>query len=1012
MHRTVRCCSCMAVLLALAAAQVVEAGAELEALEIALGVLPAVDRFEVDAGGHLTLLEGDLTPGGPSPPRRAAVAFMKVHQRLFSAAEGSVFRTTQIAESGGQTSVLVRQEVGGFLVVDEALWLTFDTSGVLGRVAGWVLQDDDLRPGADEALSRGRAVEMALATVGAPSTAAVSGALRVVVGGRRCWLVALQIEEHGKPRAVTVTLDGYNGEVVDVTRNVLDTMPAIPWPEPQPEGELAITACTPMSPPPGEFGSLSGQQLWTWSGGGCGSWTYDWDRGASLLHGNCLEYDCDPYPATDSCNHGQIDRGDLALDAGYERAQVEALTPDRELFMRLRWGPSSLEAAPFVVPAGAGGTTIVEVNVDVFGTWDSAKVRELTLELVDDRMIWLESLELLPGPWLELARGPELAPATPGDPLVSGESVTVLQNVRNLGCRLEAGTHEEMRALRYDLYEQVGLLKRFDSTVCEDAEIPGAIPPESAVRGLPMCEFLLPEAGTWQLEARFDSHPMPSAASSFIVQPAIAPDLAIDRETPVDLYSGALGLWPCRSDLLDRGRYDDPNPPCSLPFVIAVGTVASGLTEPVTSEIEAWLRPRDPAANPGVCDPDSGGWYSVGEPVSRDFALGTSGPIELQIERARAMALPISAEGWSLVDLKVVVAPVSGEVDTENNRLCISSWLPVADAELGSVMGPTWVDDDYFLEPEHWPPNGLAWTGLTLDHEEGSSSYDPDSALAVLSVEDGANEPPRVIWFEQLAGRSVAGLILRYRRSEAGYGGPPYLEAGAAEDDGVSQLELDVPGHPNRTGLVADAQWRTVVWRRGDLEPFGAYPVPQLVAPGTSGSVLSLHVAPDRNCSIDEPDCSSGVYPETMLDVVGVWYADGSPTFEPLFISEGLRVRLGDEWVQVPATVVPGQIAIFGIQVRNVGTATGVADLTAAVEIRALNDSPILHVMTGSEVVPIGVGESHVLPLDPPWQPFSAGMYGLAGQIWESGDEIGRVYETVEVIEGGSGCPVPLVSLP
>ena len=282
----------------------------------------------------------------------------------------------------------------------------------------------------------------------------------------------------------------------------------------------------------------------------------------------------------------------------------------------------------------------------------------------------------------------------------------------------------------------------------------------------------------------------------------------------------------------------------------------------------------------------------------------------------------------------------------------------------------------------------------------------------MLAVEDGANEPPRLVWFEEQQGRTVAGLLTRYRRAEAGYGGAPFLDAGCAESTGLPDLELEVPGHPNRSWLVADAQWRTVAWRRGDAAPFGSFPVPQLVSPAGAGPVLSLHLAPDRNCLLDEPGCPSGLRPETMLDVVAVWYADGPPVLEPLFIVEGLRVRSGDDWLAAPDTVMSGDSVEYGVEVRNVGNALGTAVLTAMVEIIPASEGPARHVLTGSETVPIPAGASHVLRLDPVWQPISAGLHRLLGWVQESGLEIGQVDELVEVVDPGTGCPIPIASLP
>lgn len=978
-------------------------------LERALDLLPRVDAVESDGAGRLTAIEGELTPAGESPPRRAAVAFLTVHAALLGAAEGSSFEVEQVVTSGDETRVMVRQAIDGFRAGGPPLRLRFSRS-VLTRFDGPVLGDGDVEPGRGEPLPRERAVALAVASLDGPDDIVAAGARRVIVERRRCWQVELRHEAGGGSDATLVTMNGYDGSVISHQGLVLDAAPGEATPEIAPRS--SISGCVAWTPAVGDFTSAAGQQLWTGADVGCGKWQFDPGRGASLLRGNCLEYLCAPYPSTDGCDHGEISRRGLGFAAGYERVRIEALTPDREIFMRLRWGRSELEAAPFIVPRGPVGTTTVELDLAGFPTWHSEQVSALTLELVDDEQIWLRSLDLLPGPWLELPAGPELVPDEPGEPLVAGHPAGVLQDVRNLGCRLDAGTHEEMRSVSYDLYEWLGGTLRFEATVCEGVAIPGAIPAEASVRDLAMCSFDLPGAGSWRLEARFDVHPSPPAATDFAVEPAVAPDLGIDQQTPLDLYSGDLALWPCRSDVLDRDRYGDPDPPCNLPYVVALEAWSAGLAEPVETTITARARPHDPSADPGTCEGGSSGWYALGAPVAWTFTGGASGPIGLPLDQASVLALPLGPDGWAVIDLEVAIAPVAGEIDLANNRVCISSWIPVVDGELASELGPTWVADDYFFPPAHWPPNGLATTGVVLEREGGAATYQPDSSLAVMTVEPGANEPPRVVWFEPLEQRAVSGLLLRYRRAEAGFGGPAFLDAGCAESDELPSFDLAPPGSPNRALLTADSQWRTVAWRRGAAGPFGGFPVPLLIAPASSGDLLSLHLAPDGNCLSAEPGCPGGLHPGTMLDVVAVWHGEGSPGSGPVFEVAGLRARSGAEWVPAPATVVSGESLALGVEVLNVGAASGAAELTAELRISPLGDLPLDLIVSGAATVVIPAGGSSVLALQPPWQPHSIGRYLIAGWVRESGVDIGSVSASVEVMAPTPYCPAPIPSLP
>jgi hypothetical protein len=322
------------------------------------------------------------------------------------------------------------------------------------------------------------------------------------------------------------------------------------------------------------------------------------------------------------------------------------------------------------------------------------------------------------------------------------------------------------------------------------------------------------------------------------------------------------------------------------------------------------------------------------------------------------------------------------------------------------------VDDGFFLDPEHWPPDGLVWTGVSLGHVQGSTDYDPHSALAVLTVDDGANEEPRLVWYEDRPEESVSGLMLRYRREMAGFGGEPYLDAGAAEAVGLPIFELDREGHANRNRLSADNQWRTLLWRRGASNPFGSYPVAVLASPESTGDTLSLHLAVDTNCAYDEVDCSSGVYPDTLIDSVRVWSLSGPLSGEPVFVVTGLSLFAAGVWLPLPSQLPIGGPYQLAVELRNVGTATGEAQLSSIVELRDIDESPGTTTLTGSAVVTIPAGEAYQLELQPLWEPASQGRFLLIGPVWESGQVIGSVSQFLEIVGGGGDCPIPIVSLP
>ena len=986
-------------------------GVEPTELSDALSVLPEVSLFELDGGHHVTVLEGWLTPFGPSAERDVARAFVTIHRSVFPAARNSEFHVESVARSGDQATVMLRQSVAGFAAQNERLEMGF-RRGRLVSVRGVVLHSGDVPPVDRVPMVMERALEIALHRSDPRFEVLSASASRILHGEdhHRSWRVEMMLRTADGYILETVVVDALDETVLahesaPLNHAVPSAAPADPT-----TSMIGGDGCEPAVPPVGEFMNLRGQSLWHGADTGCGRWEFDPKLTASLFHGNCMDYVCHPFPSTEECDHGEIRRDGLILDTGLEGVRLEFLTPDHPIFMRLRWGPGRDRAIPFVITSGPETTTEIELDLSRYTTWDAASVSGLILELVHDEQILIRSMDLYPGPWLEFSRGPVLDREIAGGELIEGEPVAVLQDVRNAGCRLAAGTHRDMRTVDYLLYRRSGLSWDFEGYACEGAQIPGSFAPEASVRALPICGFVLPRAGTWRLEAAFRNHPAAAVRTRFVVEAAQHPDLSIDSTTPIDLYSGNLGSWPCRSDLLDLSRFDDPEPECGLPWVVAVPVSAQG-SGTVTSSVTVWGRTRDPAGSEGYCDPTSIGWLALGEPRQWTFHEGTQ-VVDVPLDRGHLEAVALVDDGWSLLDLKVTVAPVMNEQDLEDNAICLPAWVAMADGALEEVMGPTWLADDYFLDPQHWPPHGLVWTGVTLDHEEGATSWDPDSALLSMSVDGSSNEDPRVIWYEDRPDAAVSGLLIRYRRTHAGFGDGPFLDAGAEEADGIPAFDIVPEGHENRAGLTADSQWRTLVWRRDANGPFGEFPVPILESPASSGDTLSLHLAPDRNCLVNEPGCPSDIHPATLIDVVGGWHVTDLPSPEPFFVAAGLRLWRFGQWVPVPSQLVSGEDYEFAVEVRNVGAVSGVADLYAAVEILVAGESSPMHTMTGSEIVTIPANGSYDLPLDPGWTPVSPGVRRMLGAVSETGQLLDEIDVVVEVIDDGSGCPVPVVDLP
>jgi len=552
--------------------------------------------------------------------------------------------------------VVLRQVVEGFWVEQEALWLAFQGSE-FESVRGVVVRHTDVVPMDQNPLPRDAAIAIANTSLPFEHAAISTTARKVLIGDHylRCWRVETVFRSNGESALLVALVDAVDGTVIQrETRRLEDFVPP-GGPDGGGSGSERISECEPVTPPVGEFSSVQGQSLWQGADTGCGQWIFDRGRSASFFHGNCMEYECDPYPSTSDCDHGEIQRRNLDFGPGYERVQIVFPTPDRDVFMRLRWGPGENQAVPFVVTEGQGPSTVIDIDLSWNRSWASEDASQLILEMVDDHYIWIKSLDLFPGPWLEFDGEPEMVTLRPGTGFIEGGQATIYQDIRNTGCGLDDGAHPEMRETQYTLFRLIGFGWQFHSIACDTVQISGAIPAEGSLENLPMCGFEIPAPGTWKLVGSFMFHSSPSTSVRFDVQPANRPNLAVLGSVPIDLYSGDLWGWSCRIDLLDLARYTDPDPGCGLPYVIALRVTDTGLDSPATSMLRAWGRPMHPSENPTNCDPDSEGWVELGDPRSWDFGAGGNGIVDLPLDRDRVEGLSLGPDGWALLDLMVAV---------------------------------------------------------------------------------------------------------------------------------------------------------------------------------------------------------------------------------------------------------------------------------------------------------------------------------------------------------------------
>jgi len=418
------------------------AGGDPGDLDLALSILPRVDRVEFDRWGRLVVLEGLLAPPGDAVPREAARSFMTIHRDLFGAAGQSEFVVESVQRQGNRSRVVLRQVVEGFWVEQEALWLAFQGSE-FESVRGVVVRHTDVVPMDQNPLPRDAAIAIANTSLPFEHAAISTTARKVLIGDHylRCWRVETVFRSNGESALLVALVDAVDGTVIQrETRRLEDFVPP-GGPDGGGSGSERISECEPVTPPVGEFSSVQGQSLWQGADTGCGQWIFDRGRSASFFHGNCMEYECDPYPSTSDCDHGEIQRRNLDFGPGYERVQIVFPTPDRDVFMRLRWGPGENQAVPFVVTEGQGPSTVIDIDLSWNRSWASEDASQLILEMVDDHYIWIKSLDLFPGPWLEFDGEPEMVTLRPGTGFIEGGQATIYQDIRNTGCGLDDGAH-------------------------------------------------------------------------------------------------------------------------------------------------------------------------------------------------------------------------------------------------------------------------------------------------------------------------------------------------------------------------------------------------------------------------------------------------------------------------------------------------------------------------------------------------------------------------------------------
>lgn len=548
-----------------------------------------------------------------------------------------------------------------------------------------------------------------------------------------------------------------------------------------------------------------------------------------------------------------------------------------------------------------------------------------------------------------------------------------------------------------------------------------------------------PAAGCWKLHGEFDdNHASASLPTYFEVEESPVPWFEIDNSLPIDYWSiGSTGHYG-RLDSIDIKDITDAK---HILFPYHLG----GVSERPTLTVSAYLRPHDPDGGvnhcrlplPDTANQDPNGWTPLDFRSLDSDDPSQAGEISFKLdcylpEDECFAEVPIDSEtywpkfptgqSWGIYDLYLEVEPLSDDPYLEDNRICIPGWTAISDGPLptaiSSVRGSEpflncWFGTDYgdsrcteqFINTQDVAGESILDSGFDIEAFYGTYRYQYDR-------QDGL--PPRIVFNKPIPdGDNITGLIsgvmMRVRR-----GGPltdgepyaPYVAGGTDRDDIPTAIGDLTPndGHPATNWIPADNQWRTVLYRIGDTDPFGDDQAPILIKLNEddtpSGSVLTFEIEPDT--LLVDPS-NPGTYPYTYIDFLNAFVDSTFPVAQnpfPSLIVEEVEIN-GREtvWQPLPNVVEAGSSHTLGLKVVNPNPDSGdwllEAELSVTDDLGRTTtvfstgpDAVLIHFDPNGEVI-LHFDEN----LDP-WIfnfPQSGGVFNLSGTVTVGGsaEEIG-----------------------
>ncbi len=616
-------------------------------------------------------------------------------------------------------------------------------------------------------------------------------------------------------------------------------------------------------------------------------------------------------------DRGRITRTDVPIPVGYDTVTLEFTSlynfyNNPTFGMEFRWGSEAGDSVPFEVDINNHSPTSYTIDLKDFPSWHEGEavngffIRDLTLHLHTRGSGYVTKIDIFPGARHEFTSSPMLVIRGDDDdwyePQTFGanKELKIQQTWRNTGCDMDVSwEYPEEREIEYTLCTTSGGNCRNDLIQCgndPDANnywrLPG-IPEGGDWRTLRICDVTLPEGPwdtQWELRGTFLNDPTKSpVVKRFILVEHGTPNLVVTDYPPWEAHAA--------SDPGNRRPWLDLGEPFDFTFWFRSYEYVPPPEIPI--EFDLWARVRSP-----------GDWSPFSTPSTEWVWLGSKGGIVLQpgfgtaevtIEDVTFGPVLEQLQGrtWALLDVKVIVDPdnLIPELNDLDNDNEVPAWLPVSDGDLGAAVGDLRFEEDFAgVDPS-----------LPQVHEmQAALSSGGESSLVAWA--DHGVDNPFMWWSTQPYEETVGGILVRYRKHN--YANPNYLTAGAREN-GYSPGQAEPDLMDSRIDLIADAQWRTVLWRVEGSPPFGDLPgsqnIPLMVVDSASGPIS------DSDAAFIGVDLTEFW---VFIDYIGVWSDGPAAPVSDAFVNKLMYLDdASGQWYEMFGQVEPNTGWTLGVSV-------------------------------------------------------------------------------------------------